>query len=111
MFSHQTVANNSGKEVITDSFKIQRNNDHYGSAFIFLPCSLEKTINRYPSHFFEKSGAESVEKKNTDFMITASFWNGVLETVFQRHNNEHNLKPAELREAKQTIQSSGIRYR
>ena len=54
MFSHQAVANNSGKEVITDSFKIQRNNYHYGSAFIFLPCSLE-TISRYPSHVFEKS--------------------------------------------------------
>ena len=108
MFSHQTVANNSGKEVITDSFKIQRNKDHYGSAFIFLPCSLE-TISRYPSHCFQKSGAESFEK-NTDFMITVSVWDGVLETVFQRHNTEHNLKPAELREAKQTIQSSGIRY-
>ena len=51
-----------------------------------------------------------VMKKNTDFMITFSVWNGVLETMFQRHNNEHNLKPAELREARQTIQSSGIRY-
>ena len=108
MFSHQTVANNSGKEVITDSFKIQRNNDHYGSAFIFLPCSLE-TISRYPSHVFEKADAESVEKILTScslFLFGMVYW----RQYFKGHNNEHNLKPAELREAKQTIESSGIRY-
>ena len=63
MFSHNTAANNNGREVIKDIF-----NAEYKRITIMMdqllsssPSALE-TISRYASCYFEKSDAEYVEK-------------------------------------------------